>query len=380
MNKPREKKVITLIIIVGFLLRVAICFLSGLPHRHEDTPEYYHQADILLTGGYLNFFPNGYPLMMAIAKSIAHSYSDTFLLWCNILFSTLTIWFVYDIGKRVFSNSFIALLAAAIIAVFPSQVNYVRWLTTELPATFLLLGAFFFYYRKQYIRSGIFFALAIFVRTNVAPIAIALLAIKTIREKKIPWRLAAGTVLPLVIVGLYCFWKTGVFSIAGNNEINILYSITARGDYVDFRYNEEHPELNTGEKIVSAYFDHMRSEPLDYLGQKWANYWELWGFYPSSLHGARQMKARLLIGAGNFFMIVFGCIGWWLHRRSFAVNLLAVPFIAVTTVHVILFVLTRYTCPVEPFMILLATAAFEPLTRSRNPATPAPSGPTPPAP
>lgn len=380
MNRISEKKILTFILIVGFLLRVAICFFSGLPHRHEDTPEYYHQANILLSGGYLNFFPNGYPLLIAFAKFITPAYSDTLLLWCNILLSTLTIWFIYDIGKRVFSNSFIALAAAAILAVFPSQVNYVRWLTSELPSAFLLLGAYFFYYRKQNIRSGIFFALAIFVRTNVTPIAIALLAIKTIREKKIPWRLAAGTVLPLIIVGLYCFWKTGEFSIAGNNQINILYSITASGGYVDFSYNRNHPELNTGDKIVAAYIDHMKNEPGEYLGQKWANYWELWGFYPSSQHGTRNTKARLLIGIGNFFMIVFGAIGWRLHRHSFAVNLLTLPFITVTCIHVILFVLTRYTYPVEPFMILLAASAGEPLTRNRNPSRPAPPGSKNPAP
>jgi hypothetical protein len=358
MNNAREKKTLAVILVVGFLLRVWICFFTHLPNMHRDSHEYYTQADTLLSGGYTNFFPNGYPLIMAIAKLVAGSASNTFLLWVNIAFSTLTVWFTWDIAKRVFPNPLVAPVAAALVALFPSQLNYVRWLTSEVPTLFFLLGAYFFYYRKQYARSGVFFALSIFVRTNIAPIPIILLAIKAIRDKHIPWRLAAGNIAPLLLIGFYCFLKTGEFSIAGNNQINILYAVTAKGDSVDFSLNRKHPEINTSGKAMKMYVSHMVDHPLEFVGQKWANYWELWGFYPTSARGTRGMGSRLLLGAGNFFMVVFGLIGWWLHRRLFAANLLMLPFLTVTAIHVLLFALTRYTYPVEPFMILLAAAGI----------------------
>jgi len=363
MNNDRDKKLLAAILAAGFLLRVYVCFFTHLPHLHRDTREYYKQADTLLAGGYTNFFPNGYPLIMAFAKLIARTASNTLLIWINIAFSTLTIWFTWDIAKRVFSTPLVAPVAAALVAIFPSQINFVRWLTSEVPTVFFLLGAYFFYYRKQYVRSGIFFAVSIFIRTNIAPIPLIILLIRTIRDKKIPWRLAAGTFLPLLLVGFYCFLKTGEFSVAGNNQVNILYAVIAKGDSLDFTYNQKHPEINTSGKAMKLYIDHMMDKPSEYIAQKWANYWELWGFYPGSVLGTRGTGSRILMGAGNFFMVVFGLIGWWLHRRSLDANLLLLPFITVTVIHVLLFALTRHTYPVEPFMILLAAAGILRMTQ-----------------
>jgi hypothetical protein len=375
MNSDREKKLLAALLTVGFLLRVWICFFTRLPHLHRDSQEYYKQAVTLLTGGYTNFFPNGYPLIMAIAKLIAPTSYNTLLIWINIAFSTLSIGFTWDIAKRAFPNPLVAPLAATLIAVFPSQINYVRWLTSEVPTLFFLLGAYFFYYRKQYARSGIFFAMAIFVRTNIAPIPIIILAIKAFKDKKIPWRLAAGNLIPLLLIGFYCFIKTGDFSIAGNNRINVLYAVAAKGDSIDFTLNRKHPEINTSGQAMKLYIDHMVGQPGDFVRQKLANYWELWGFYASSLGGTRGSGSRLLLGAGNFFLVVFGLIGWWLNRRLLSANLLLLPFLTVTVIHVLLFAITRYTYPVEPFMILLAAAGI--VQMSKQKATPFGDGPSP---
>lgn len=368
LTSNKTKKVLTLIVLVGFLLRVAIAFFTRLPNMHEDSYEYFEQAATLLAGGYTNFFPNGYPLIIAIARIIGGAHSNALLLWINIAFSTLTILFVYDIGKRVFSSQPIALVAAAILAIFPSQINYARWLMTEVPTAFFLLGAYMFYFRQQYFRSGLFFAAAIFIRTNIAPIPIFLLAIRVIRDKKVPWLLLTGSLLPLLAVGFYCYLKTGSFSLAGNNQVNILFAVTAKGDHVDFCLNHKHPEINTSGKALKMYIDHMKADPAGFIGQKWANFWELWGFYPSSLDGTRGTGSRLLLGAGNFFTVVFGLAGWWLHRHSLSVNLLMLPFVTVTLIHTALFALTRYTYPVEPFMILLAASA---LVKGKKPIRPA---------
>ncbi|GGB16508.1 ArnT family glycosyltransferase [Puia dinghuensis] len=365
-----QKEALIFILIVGFLLRVLITFFTWLPNMQMDSYEYYNQADTLLSGGYTNYFPNGYPLMIAIAKFFTSGDSEILLLWINVVFSTLIIWFIYDIGNRVYASPRIGLVAAAILAGFPAQLNYVRLLMTEVPTAFFLVGAYFFYYRKQYFWSGLFFALAIFVRTNVAPIPILLLAIQTIRNKRVPWRLLTGCLLPLLAICLYCHAKTGEFSVAGNNQINILYAVTAKGSYIDFSLNRKHPEINTSGKALRMYVDHMKADPLGFIGQKWANFWELWAFYPDSVHNTRGVASRLLLGIGHFFMVVFGIIGWWLHRRSLSSNLLMLPFVTVTLIHTALFAMSRYTYPVEPFMILLAASAVVSLTIDRNRARP----------
>jgi 4-amino-4-deoxy-L-arabinose transferase-like glycosyltransferase len=366
MTVTNEKHRLWIVLAAGFIIRIIICFFTPLPNLHHDSWEYFKQAVALLNGRYINYFPNGYPLIAAVSRIIAGSSYQPFLLWLNIAFSTLTIWFAYDISKRIFNGS-VGLLAAGILAFLPSQVNYVRWLTTEVPTAFFLLGAYFYYYRKQNFRSGLFFAMAIFIRTNVAPVPLLFIIIKLISEKRIPWRLGIGTALPLLIVCIWCYRKTGEFAIAGNNQINIVYSITAKGGYVDFQYNRKHPELNDGSKALHAYLDHLKQQPVEFLTQRIANCWELWGFYPSSQNGTRGMVSRLIIGVGNLLMFVFGLTGWWLYRRSLAANFLLLPFLTVTLIHTMLFALTRYTYPVEPFMVILAAGALVKIAEKRKP-------------
>lgn len=372
-TSPTAQKILAGILITGILLRIYICFFSHLPNMHKDSYEYYKQADTLLAGGYTNYFPNGYPFLIALVKALSVVHTDSILLWCNILMSSLTIWFVYDIGKRLSGQTSLALAAAGILAVFPSQINYVRWLMTEVPTSFFLLGAFFFYYRRSYAWCGIFFGIAMVVRTNVAPVFFLLLLGHLIfmlrrerplsaRKAPFTWKtqilLLAGFFGPVLLVSYYSYVKTGAFSVSGNNQINILYSVTASGPYIDFHLGEEHPEINTSGKALHMYIDHMVSSPLQFTRQRLANLWELWGFYASDANGGRGVGSRILLGAGNFFLVVFGLIGWWFYRKEFSVSILLLPFVVVTLLHTFLFAMPRYTYPVEPFMILLATWAL----------------------
>lgn len=352
------QKILAAILITGILLRIYICFFSHLPNMHKDSYEYYKQADTLLAGGYTNYFPNGYPFLIALVKTLSAAHTDGILLWLNILMSSLTIWFVYDIGKRLSGHTSLGLLAAGILAIFPSQINYVRWLMTEVPTSFFLLGAFFFYYRRQYGWCGLFFGITIVVRTNVAPVVVLLLIAQLIYSRKLQPLLLAGIFLPLLLTGFYSYRKTGSFSISGNNQINILYAVTASGSYIDYTFGDTHPEINTTGKALHMYVDHLVTNPLQFARQRLANLWELWGFYASDANGGRGVASRLLLGAGNFFLVVFGLAGWWRYRKDFNISILILPFLVVTLLHTFLFAMPRYTYPVEAFMILLAAWAL----------------------
>src|ERR1700683_2595833 len=87
------QKILTGILIAGLLLRVYICFFSSLPILHKDSYEYLNQADTLLRGGYTNYFPNGYPFIIALVKLISVEHTNDILLWLNILMSCMTIFF-----------------------------------------------------------------------------------------------------------------------------------------------------------------------------------------------------------------------------------------------------------------------------------------------
>jgi hypothetical protein len=370
------KKILGAILLLALLVRVWLCFFTHLPHLYKDSYEYINQGDTLLAGGYINYFPNGYPAILALLRLIGGGKMIGLLLLVNIGMSVLAVWFVYDIALRIFRHTPVALIAAFLAAFFPTQLNYVRWVSTEVPTEFFLLGAFYFYYREKKWMSGLFFGLATIVRTDEAPVFVLLIIVEALWQKKFNWRLLAGSFLPILAVGFYCYGKTGNFSIAGHGKVNILYSVTASGGYVDWYFQDKHPEIGTTGQAVKMYLDHMKTEPGEFMKQKLANLWELWGFYPSSSDGNRGWVSRLSIGLGNAFMLFFGIYAWWKNRRIFAVFIVMIPFIVATPLHTLLLALPRYTYPVEPFMLLLAAWTLHRLIAGRLPRIVAPDLPS----
>ena len=348
------KKIFLGIIFFGLVCRIYISFFSALPNIHTDSIDYFTQADALLKGGYINFFPNGYPFIVALIKTCFGGSFVTVLLWLNILMSVLIIYFTYNIAKKISGRETIALIAAFIVAFFPSQINYVRWLMTEVPTTFFLLGAYYFYYNQKKWWAGIFLGIATLVRTEILPILLLLLLMDTINLKKVSFSLLTGSLLPLLLLGSYCYLKTGEFSLAGHGRFNILASITASGSHVDWHYSDKHPEYNTNAKAVNLYLTTFKNAPIQFIKNRLANLWELWGFYASTSTSGRGVATRIAIGLGNFFLIAFGLPAWWRNRKNYEVLILIIPFAIITIVHIIYFAMQRYTYPVEPFMIILS--------------------------
>jgi hypothetical protein len=280
--------------------------------------------------------------------------------------STVTIWWVWDIAKRIFRDDVVALTAAFLIAIFPPLINYVRWIMTETPTIFFLVGAYFFYYRKQYWLSGLMFGLATVIRANIGPVFILLVLLELIVRKKLNYRLLLAALIPILMVSFYCYGKTGKFSIAGNARVNILYAVTASGSHIDFTMTDKHPEIDTKEKAEKMYFDHMRSEPGEFIRQRLANAWELWGFYASDSDGHRSPGASIMLGACNLFLIGFGLFGWWRNRKDFMISILILPFLVVTVICVLLITITRYAYPAEPFLVLTGSWSLVWLVRRRG--------------
>lgn len=351
-------KLLGLILFSGFCVRLYICFFASVPVMHRDTIEYFDQADAIIVGGYTNFFPNGFPFIVAFFKTVFGENAVTALLWLSIFFSTLSIYFVFHISRSIFISSSISLIAAFLLAFYPSQINYVRWLTTEIPTTFFLTGAYFFYYRRSLWVSGLFFGIAVVIRTEISSILILLLAGHLLFNRKISINLIIGASIPIILVGYYCYVKTGEFSLAGHGRVNIIISTTASGGFIDWGLVDKYPEVNTNSKAVQMYMNGIKEAPLSYIQRRVANFWELWGFYPSSAEGSRSPATRLTIGMGNFFLLVCGLLGFWRNRKDRNVILLIIPFVTITLLHIAFFAMQRYTIPVEPFLLVLSAWAI----------------------
>lgn len=364
LGRPETaKRALWAIMALALAARIYLCFFTHLPHTEVDSYGYLSQADTLLQGGYTDYFPNGYPIIIALIKLVTGAqYLIPALLWLNILMSLATLWFVFDIAHRLSNKYTYGVLAAAILAFFPTQINYVRWVYSEMPAGFFLVGAFFFYYRKQWIAAGLFFGIATMIRNNIQPIFLILFVIHIIHGKRIPWALIIATAIPLIALGSYCKIKTGKFSTAGNSRINILFAASADGTDVDFTMGDKHPEAQTTGQAMKVYLDSAKDHPVRFIKQRADNLWVYWGFYSTEANGGRGLGARLLLGLGNLYLIVFGLWGWWRQRKYYPVSIMIIPFVILTVLHSMLVALPRYTYPVEPFLILLSVWAVLPLT------------------
>lgn len=340
---------VIMMVLVG--LRLYVCFFSGLPNWHRDTGDYFSQADALLAGGYVNYFPNGLPGIIALLKSITPDHADLALLWLHVGMAAGTGWFIYRICSVLFRNDWIALGALLLLAIFPTQVNLTRWLTSEVSSTFFLTAAYYYYLRKNHFTSGVLFAFATLIRTEFIFIAGLLLFFELIRKRSFNWKLMLALFVPLIITGMYCKSKTGKFAIAGHSKVNIMFSVTASGENIDWDYVDKHPEVETEKEALQMYFNRMRTEPGPFFRDRWLNFWEMWG-YPSSAKGTRGHTERTIIFLGNLLMLAGGIFTFWKNRKRFNVIILTFPFVVITGLHIMMMALQRYVFPAEPFMII----------------------------
>lgn len=358
MMNPR--RLLFFIISIGFLVRVAVCFLFHLPHRHTDTFMYYDQAAALIKGGYINYAPNGFPGLIALVEKVFNtSNPDYILLGMNILMGTCSIIFVYVITEQLFKNHYISIVAAILMALYPNQVSHTRWILTEVPCTFFILGAYYTWLNKQRLWSGIFLGISVLFRPTLLPVGLCLLLYQIFRSRRIPFSFITGITIPLLGIALFSYVKIGKFSITGNETVNVVYAVssyTARTNgEIDWDAPKRHPEIQTSAQARKLYFQHAVQDPVLFVKQRLASFWELWGFFPSSMNGTRGVGARLFIGLFNLFLIsgsVFCIIKTFFDHR---VLFLLFPVLSLTFIHVMLVSLARYTVPMEPYLIILTS-------------------------
>jgi 4-amino-4-deoxy-L-arabinose transferase-like glycosyltransferase len=186
-------RVLVVFMIVGFAARIASGVHVGLatpPVPGTDASEYDSYAWNLAQGrGYSGISPDvvgpdgqsmDHPtayrvpgtsvLWAGLYWPFGHRYSAVRILYCVL--DTLTILLVYAIGRRCFDNS-VALLAAAIYAVWPTALMYSSQLQSEPLYTFLfccfVLTVLRFAERPTWARSiaaGMFLGLAMLTRGN----------------------------------------------------------------------------------------------------------------------------------------------------------------------------------------------------------------------
>ncbi len=350
-----------MICIIGISLAVRGLFIL-FTHGHwfnTDSYDYIRQADAILAGNPKSYFPNGYPLLIVLAKYLFGGPSYIcLLLFLNLLMSTASVVAGYLIGKRLFGRN-TGLWIAFVLSLYPNQLNYVREIMSEVPAQFFLMSGLYAFLKRNYLSAAVLLTITCFFRTEFIPVVIILGIILRLKEKQ-PGRVLrylAGLLVLCSLIGL--LRHEGIIKPPANFGMNVLFAVNADShhglDFTTDGYTQEqikHP--------VKTYLAFAWNHPAIFASQRLWSLWELWGPWPGNGNepGAqRGTMAKLLIGSRFIFFLLAGYMAVK-RRHEWEVWILMVPVIAITGIHFALYSTPRYEYVVEPLVLILGIAGI----------------------
>jgi 4-amino-4-deoxy-L-arabinose transferase-like glycosyltransferase len=226
-------RILIVLMIMGLALRIAIGVHGGLaapPVAGSDSSEYDSYAwnlaqgkgysgispDVTRADGQLQVHPTAYRvpgtsvLWAGLYRSFGHRYSVVRILYC--ILDTLTILLIYGIGRRCFDDS-VALLAAAIYAVWPTALMYSSQLQSEPLYTFLfccfILVVLQFAQRPSWPRSiaaGVLLGLAMLTRGNAVVMAALMIPWSVWQFRRTPRLVVRGVAISFVALAMLTPW------------------------------------------------------------------------------------------------------------------------------------------------------------------------------
>ena len=338
------------IIALSFLIRITIPFFFFKDWLTRDSVTYIAQADELLEGGFGLYFPNGFPSLIAfITLSFGIENREIALIILNILLSTFSLILFWMLLKKNIGVNIFSVTALAIFAFYSNQLNYVRYILTEIPSLFFLLLSVYFLSQKKLSYSGLVLGISILIKTSLLPIMILITAYLFYTKK-----LRAGTTfivssfIPVAIMASYGLIISGTFTLGLSSVHNFYLSV--------------HQPVLLSDSLISAvsyYLNYALSNPLIFITERFNSLWEFWGFLPSANEGLREnLVFRLLIGL-RFPLLILAIIGFIKSVKNHLIIFSASAIISITILHTVFYSIPRYNFTVEPFLILLAVIGFK---------------------
>ena len=352
-----------LILLVALILRVGVAFFSGLDWYTTDSYTYLKMADAILADSPQSYLPNGYPLLIAATKWLLPERAvPSALIWINVLLSTAVVGLTYRLTRILHPAPAVALLAAAVLALYPHQLVYLHYLLTEVSTEFWIVLGSVSLCGGRFVSAGAALAVAALFRGSLSPVPAIVLGILWIRSDPghLGRRFGAGVAVVLAVYGVLL--AGGVVGPTRNLAGNLHAAVSQRS--TDFVWDDV-PEP-TPEQIdhpLRAYLTFAVEQPDEFAMQRLSALWETWGPYPQDT--PRAIWEQLLIGL-RFPLLLLAAFGFARHRSRLEYQLLAVPIGVLTAVHFAFFSAARFSYVVMPLVISMAIVALFP--------TPVPAG------
>ena len=295
----------------------------------------------------------------------------------NIVVSTATVLVIYQLSMAVFENELISRVASLVWAVYPHAIFYSVTGLTETLYVFILLLAFLFFYRKQFVVASFFIVLSILHRPTldlVAPIVVFVFSYyaHSLSKKE---SLKNVLVYFIVYVCLMTPWwihqyakydqfvrlnlGDGIVLYVGNNELNKSGGGVNSDKGIDFDVSwldsiEDPIEKNNALKARAFdYIANNKVQTLELSIVKFARFWRLWPY--NSNYERPLYIAMSLLSYGVVLSLFFLYIVRSLKKQYKRVSPILVLIGYLTLVHMITIASIRYRFPLEPFLVLFAS-------------------------
>src|SRR5271157_5271325 len=400
-------RALLVILVVGLAARIAVTNYGGwatLPVSGSDSSEYDSYAWNLAQGhGYSGISPDvKKPDGQLLEHPTAYRSPGTSVLWAGLYWTfghrysivrifqcvldSLTILLIYGIGRKCFSDT-VALLAAAIYAVWPTALLYSSQLMSEPLFTFLfccfILFSLQFAERPSWPRSiaaGVLLGLAMLTRGNAVLMVALMIPWSVWQFRRIPRMVVRGLSISFVALVMlvpwtirnYCVFHAfipfqtggGDVLLGGYNQIVVSdpnyygYYIWPTSDLLEYR-----------EQIIAPNNEVIRDHVETQLAIQWIrNHPEKWWYlvesrFRRSLTPFLQPRSPMLYRVATLvswgpILVLFGLgffpsaiylmrknnPGWIIHLGVFHYIVLSLIF----------FGFSRYRFPVEGLCIILA--------------------------
>jgi hypothetical protein len=353
------RTVTAVLLAVACVARILIAFASPLPWFSADSYGYIDEARDLLTGTWAPFFPVGYPLIIAAVTALVPSAATTALIVLNVVLSTVTVWLVMNTASASTRWRWAPVVAGALVAFWPNQLNYVRFVLSDVPAAFLLAASTLLLIKGRHYAAGVALGCAVAIRTTLLPAIFVAPLFAASESRQRAASFTAGCVSPLLVLALFSTLYGGSITLGGNLGFNLDVARQSFGSRIDFSGRSD-----VGvQEAAGRYVKDAIGDPQHFSAQRAASLWELWGPWPSGGEPRAQSSAprgtlaRVLLGLRLPLLLVAAAS----IRRPMPVHekYLWALVAVVTVVHVMTFSAPRFTVAVEPALAVLAVLGVE---------------------
>ncbi|MBN2576797.1 MAG: glycosyltransferase family 39 protein [Deltaproteobacteria bacterium] len=356
---------IATILLTTAVVRVVVAYCQPHPNYfwHNDTTSYWGNAESLLRHGvlkYWNWGPPGLSIVLLPFVAAGVSPFDVVVIWQSLL-GTLTVLLAMILTERL-SCMYSALVAGAILAVYPPLLNLSRQLITETWFIFALFLAIWLLMSDRRLLSlvaGLVAGLSCLMRAPCLGIALAitcvLLYFRNLRSRLVPF---LGGVACMLVVGAFLVSRSaghlalfpqsdetvGIRPVVGGYEEIGPAEIAARRNYLHF----------------------MTHSPVQYLKERGISILVLLSPWPFGED--RTVIKKLVIASSDSFVYL---LALWavvhLRRRQLRPELflVATPVIGSIAFYGLLFSQPRYRWPFMPFLVCLFAIVWGEWRKSR---------------